>query len=129
MEKTIVMPPELEDTSLRGYSHGVKVDNLYFLAGQCGVDGTPDPSQSVIEQQTRRIFDRMSIILGEVGGTLDNLVTMTVFITDVRHGAEFVKLRAEILQKDFPGSALITISNLMPPNGVIEIQAIAVLDG
>jgi enamine deaminase RidA (YjgF/YER057c/UK114 family) len=128
MEKTIVMPPELEDTSPRGYSHGVKVGDLYFMAGQCGVDGTPEPGQSELEHQTRRIFERLAIILDKVGGTLDDIVTMTVFLTDVRYGAEFVKLRAEILEKDFPASALVTVSNLMPPTGVIEIQAIAVLD-
>ncbi|WP_197375276.1 RidA family protein [Mycolicibacterium baixiangningiae] len=122
------MSKALIDTSPRGFSHGVKSGNLFFMAGQTGADTDQPPDVSVIEHQTRRVFERMAIVLAEVGATLDNLVTMTVFITDVRYGEEFVKVRAKILGKDFPASALITVSSLTPPRGVIEIQAIAVLD-
>lgn len=128
MTKTTVMSSALADTSARGFSHGVRTGNLFFLAGQCGADTEPSPGQSVIEHQTRRVFERMAIVLAEAGGTLDDLVTMTVFITDVRYGEEFVALRAAILGKEFPASALITVSSLTPPNGVIEIQGIAILE-
>lgn len=126
--KTFVMSSALADTSARGFSHGVRVGNMFFLAGQTGADTEQPPDQSVIEHQTRRVFERMATVLAEVGGTLADLVTMTVFITDVRYGEEFVALRAKILEKDFPASALITVTSLTPPSGVIEIQAIAVLE-
>jgi enamine deaminase RidA (YjgF/YER057c/UK114 family) len=51
-----------------------------------------------------------------------------VFITDIRYGDEFVRLRAEILGRDFPASALIGVSHLANPEALLEIQAIAVLD-
>ena len=70
----------------------------------------------------------MQTILEAAGGSLDNLVTMTVFITDMRFGDEFVRLRGEILQRDFPASALIGVSQLANPDALIEIQAIAALD-
>ena len=70
----------------------------------------------------------MQGILAAAGGTLDNLVTMTVFITDIRYGDEFVRLRGEILRRDFPASALIGVSQLANPEALVEIQAIAVLD-
>ena len=53
---------------------------------------------------------------------------MTVFVTDIRFGDEFVRLRGEILKRDFPASALIGISQLANPEVLIEIQAIAVLE-
>ncbi|HTE86627.1 MAG TPA: RidA family protein [Dehalococcoidia bacterium] len=80
------------------------------------------------ELQTRRVFERMRTILEAAGGSLDNLVTMTVFVTDIRHGDEFVRLRGEILKRDFPASALIGVSHLANPDALIEIQAIATLD-
>jgi len=55
-------------------------------------------------------------------------VTMTVFIVDMRHGDEFVRLRGEILGRDFPASALIGVSHLALSDALLEIQAIAVLD-
>jgi len=55
-------------------------------------------------------------------------VTMTVFITDIRYGDEFVRLRGEILKHDFPASALISVSHLASPDALLEIQAIAAFD-
>ena len=126
MEKTIIMPPTLADSTPRGYSHGVRVGSLLFLAGQTGTDRGAGPRD--LEAQTRRAFEKMQTILEAAGGGLANLVTMTVFIRDIRHGDEFVRLRAEILGRDFPASALIGVTHLAPPDALLEIQAIAVLD-
>ena len=128
MEKTIVRPPTLPDPTHRAYSHGVRVGNMLFLGGQTGHDAQAQAGQSRIEAQTRRAFARMQTILEAAGGTLDNLCTMTVFITDMRYGDEFVRLRGEILQRDFPASALIGVSHLASPDALVEIQAIAMLD-
>ena len=129
LEKTIVKPAGLPDPGpTRAYSHGVRTGNTLYLAGQTGTDAEAQAGQSRFEAQTRRAFERMRLILEAAGGMLDNLVTMTVFITDIRYGDEFVRLRGEILQRDFPASALIGVSQLANPEALVEIQAIAVLD-
>jgi 2-iminobutanoate/2-iminopropanoate deaminase len=128
MDKTIVRAPGLWDPSSRAYSHGVRVGNLLFLAGQTGIDSSRKAAPGDFATQTRQAFANIEQVLRAAGGTLDNLVTMTVFITDMRHGDEFVRLRGEILKKDFPASALIGVSHLAPPNALLEIQAVAVLD-
>jgi enamine deaminase RidA (YjgF/YER057c/UK114 family) len=129
MPKQIIRPPGLPDPSAtRAYSHGVRAGNLLCLAGQTGTDAVPQPGVSRFELQTRRAFARMQSILEAAGGSLDNLVTMTVFITDIRYGDEFVRLRGEILQRDYPASALIGVSQLANPEALVEIQALAVLD-
>jgi enamine deaminase RidA (YjgF/YER057c/UK114 family) len=129
MAKQIVRPPGLPDpTTTRAYSHGVRVANLLFLAGQTGHDAQPQTPMGRFEAQTRRTFERMEVILRDAGATLDHLVTMTVFVTDIRFGDEFVRLRGEILKRDFPASALIGVSSLANPEALIEIQAIAALE-
>lgn len=129
MPKQIVRPAGLPDPSAtRAYSHGVRAGGLLFLAGQTGTDTLPQSGQGRFEAQTRRAFARMQTILEAAGGSLDNLVTMTVFVTDIRYGDEFVRLRGEILQRDFPASALIGVSHLASPDALVEIQAIAALD-
>jgi enamine deaminase RidA (YjgF/YER057c/UK114 family) len=55
------------------------------------------------------------------------MVTMTVFIRDVRHGDRFVELRREILIKDFPASALVTVAGFARPDIQIEIMPVAVI--
>ena len=128
MPKTIVKPPGLWDPTPRAYSHGVRVGNLLFLAGQTGGDSSRRAAPGNFEAQTRQAFKNMQAVLEAAGGSLDNLVTMTVFITDMRFGDEFVRLRGEIHGRDFPASALIGVSHLAPPNALLEIQAIAALD-
>jgi 2-iminobutanoate/2-iminopropanoate deaminase len=129
MPKQIIRPAGLPDPSAsRAYSHGVRSGNLLFLAGQTGTDATPQPGSGRFELQTRRVFERMRLILEAAGGSLDDLVTMTVFITDIRYGDEFVRLRGEILRHDFPASALIGVSHLANPDALLEIQAMAALD-
>jgi enamine deaminase RidA (YjgF/YER057c/UK114 family) len=109
----------------RSYSHAVRAGSLLFLAGQTGTDVEAQAGAGRFESQTRRVFARMQTILEACGGSLDNLVTMTVFITDIRYGDEFVRLRGEILRKDFPASALIGVSQLANPDALLEIQAVA----
>jgi enamine deaminase RidA (YjgF/YER057c/UK114 family) len=129
MPKQILKPAGLPDPGPnRAYSHGVRAGNVLYLAGQTGSDAQPAGGQGRFEAQARRCFERMRLILEAAGGTLDSLMTMTVFVTDIRYGDEFVRLRGEILQRDFPASALIGVSQLANPEALIEIQAIAVLD-
>src|SRR5690348_7859758 len=81
MPKQIVQPAELPSPgATRSYSHGVRSGNLVFLAGQTGTDVPAKPGAGRFEAQVRRAFDRMEMILLAAGGSLDNLVTMTVFI-------------------------------------------------
>ena len=80
------------------------------------------------EAQTRRVFALMDQTLRRVGGTLADLVTMTVFIKEPRHGDHFVQIRKELFPDGkFPASALITVSNFARPGMEVEIQGIAVI--
>lgn len=101
-----------------------------WLAGQTtttDLDGKPIPHD--FEAQARTCFALIGRTLERVGGKLSDLVTMTVFINDPRHGDQFVKLRQELFSDGkFPCSALLTISNFAHPGIMIEIQAVAVVD-
>ncbi len=62
------------------------------------------------------------------GGSLDNVVTMTVFIKEPRYGDKFVEMRRDFFKNgNYPGSALITVTNFARPGIEIEIQAVAVI--
>jgi len=100
-----------------------------WLAGQTtlvDLDGKDIAGQ--FEAQARTIFALIDRTLQRAGGSLANLVTMTVFINDVRHGDRFVQIRKEIFADGrFPASALLTISGFARPGMLIEIQGVAVL--
>ena len=100
-----------------------------YLAGQTTL--TDESGANIagnFEAQARTIFKLMDKTLQRAGGSLKNLVTMTVFITDVRYGDRFVEIRKEMFPDgNFPGSALITVTGLARPGMLIEIQGIGVI--
>ena len=112
----------------RSYSRAVKVKGgtTVFLAGVGGATG-PDGALD-FAGQTRNAFERLRANLADAGGTLADVTTMTVFITDARYGDEFTQVRKEFFDGGYPCSALITVAGLARPEMLVEVQAIAVLD-
>ena len=100
-----------------------------WLAGQTtltDLDGKDISGK--FEEQTRTIFALLQRTLERAGGSLANMVTMTVFINDARNGDRFVQLRREYFPDGrFPCSALLTISSFARPGCMIEIQGVAVI--
>ena len=116
----------------RAYSPAVKITGgtAIYLAGHTGYqDEKGDPYPGNFDGQVRLAFERMRKTLETAGGKLDDIVTMTVFITDMANGTRFTQLRKEFFQEGrYPASALIGIKELARPEMMIEIQAIAVVD-
>lgn len=127
--KHVVPVDGLEDSSVYGYSQCVRVGPFVYVAGQCGLGLDHEVVSDDFETQARAALDRISIALEAVGGTMDDIVTMTVFITDTSLGRIFTSLRRRYFSGDYPASALIGVSQLMVPGAQIEIQATAVLSG
>lgn len=116
----------------RAYSPAVKAKGgtTIYLAGQGGFQdeaGRTYPGD--FDAQVRVCFERIKNAVERAGGSVDDIVTMTVFITDMAHGTRFTQLRKEFFKAGrYPASALIGIKELARPEMMIEIQAIAVVD-
>jgi len=78
------------------------------------------------EAQVHATFRQIERNLAMAGGKLSDIVTMTVFIKDVRNGDKLTELRKQYFPNGFPGSALITVSGFARPEMMVEIQAVAV---
>ena len=116
----------------RAYSPAVKISGgtAIYLAGHTGYqDEKGETYPGNFDGQARVAFERLRKTLENAGGKLDDIVTMTVFITDMANGTRFTQLRKEFFQEGrYPASALIGIKELARPEMMIEIQAIAVVD-
>jgi enamine deaminase RidA (YjgF/YER057c/UK114 family) len=117
----------------RAYSPAVKVagGTTIYMAGQTGYqDDRGEVYPGDFDSQVRVAFERMRKTLEAAGGQLEDIVTMTVFITDMSNGTRFTQLRRQFFPEDrYPASALIGIKELARPEMLVEIQAIAVVDG
>jgi enamine deaminase RidA (YjgF/YER057c/UK114 family) len=95
-----------------------------WLAGE---QGAPTAN---FDAQVKEIFAKLDKTIKANGGSgLDDMVTMTVFITDVRLGDHFVDMRKSFFKGCYPASALITVAGLAQPGLLIEIQGTAVIGG
>ncbi|MGD0848789.1 RidA family protein [Bradyrhizobium sp.] len=116
----------------RAYSEAVITEGgkTVWLAGQTAtVDDEGKSLASDFDGQARQLFKNLDRTLQKAGGKLSDMVQMTVFITDVRNGTQLTQIRREVFGDNFPGSALITITALAPPDAKIEIQGYAVIGG
>lgn len=101
-----------------------------YLAGFGGAEDEEGRSLAGnFDGQVRASFNNIKRTLEKAGATLDDIVTMTIFITDMQYGSRFVEIRKEFFSSDrYPGSAMIGIKELARHEMLIEIQAIAVAD-
>jgi 2-iminobutanoate/2-iminopropanoate deaminase len=115
----------------RAYSPAVATQGgrIIWLAGhEAASDSGGKLAADDFEGQVRASFAAMDRTLKREGGSLQNLVSMTVFIRDARYGDQFVKLRREMFPDGkFPASALISVAGLAQPGMLVEIQGVAVI--
>jgi len=112
------------------YSQGIRVtgaQSILFLSGQVAYD----PQGGVLHRgdfkgQAREAFRALKSLVHSAGGTMDSIVKLNTYVTDMRYRADLVPVRQEFFAKS-PASTLVEVSALAHPDWLIEIEAIAVL--
>ena len=105
------------------YSGAVQVGNRLFLSGDIGTDSNnkvPDTA----EGEAKLLMDRIQKRLTDAGYTMDDLVTVTVYCSDVKHYDAFNKVYRTYFKKEFPARAFIGVGTLLF-NARFEMQGIA----
>ena len=104
--------------------------NHIYVAGQLPFDKDGNLlGKGDIKAQTRRIFEQIKMIVEAGGGKMDDVVKVTVFVTDIRYREPYGEVRSEFFGPSPPASTLVQIGNLAIPDARIEIEAVAALDG
>jgi len=115
----------------RAFSPGVITEGgkIVWVAGQTATrDFEGKDIANNFEAQVKQVFGQVDQVLKDAGGSLANVVQMTVFIKESRYGDRFVEMRKDYFKNgNYPGSALITVTNFARPGIEIEIQATGVI--
>ncbi len=113
----------------RGYTQVVKVGNTVYIAGQVGVAqdgsvlGKGDP-----EAQVRQVWRNLEAAVKSAGGTLQNIVKTTTYVTSIEYAGAVRKVRDELWRSSNPPtSTLLVVAGLASPDYMVEIEAIAVV--
>ncbi len=111
------------------YSQAIRAGDTVYVSGQIPLD--PE-SGEVIEGDfaalTERVFDNLAAVIEAAGGTMDDIVKLNIFLTDLSHFATVNELMAERFSEPYPARAAMQVAAL--PRGVpVEMDAVMVLQG
>ena len=108
------------------YSQAVRAGNTVYLSGQIGLD--PQTMQMVdgIDAQIKRVFDNLKAVAEAAGGTLNDVVRFTVYLTDLKHFAKVNEAMAAYLTEPYPARAALGVASL-PRDALVEVDAVMVL--
>jgi 2-iminobutanoate/2-iminopropanoate deaminase len=113
------------------YQQAIKVtgaQTVLFIAGQVAYDKDGSVMhRGDFKAQAREVFRAIKALVETQGGTLDSVVKLNTYLTDIRYRADLVPVREEFFGKKGPASTLVQVGALAHPDWMIEVEAIAVL--
>jgi len=129
MEKRQVHPWEWQHPF--GYSQAWRVDGpatIVYMAGHVPI--APDGralADADFDTQARQVFGNLQGVLEEAGASFEDVVKVTVFLTDISHLQDYRRIKAELVTGRQPASTALEVSTLAVPGLMIEVEATAVL--
>ena len=107
------------------YSQAIETRGLVFLSGQSPLDpATMEVVGGDFEARARRVFENLAAVAAAAGGSLDDVVKLTVFLTDLDNFATVNSVMEDFFQQPFPARAAVGVASL--PKGV-DVEADAIL--
>ncbi|MDD5616438.1 MAG: RidA family protein [Candidatus Methanoperedens sp.] len=107
------------------YSQAIKINKMVFLSGQIAID--PKTQQFIngdIEVQVKRVLDNLKSVLEASGGSLENVVKTTIYLTDINDFSKVNEIYASYFSSGKPARSTVCVAAL-PKNAKVEIDAIA----
>lgn len=130
MTREIIHPSSVHSTAGVGYSHVARAGDTVYIAGQIALDPSGNlVGKGDIEAQTHQVYANLQAILEELGGSLEDIVKLTTYLTDRGHLDAFRRVRNRFFTDAFPPNTLLFVSGLAHPDYLVEIEAVAYLPG
>jgi 2-iminobutanoate/2-iminopropanoate deaminase len=128
MAREIIQPVSVHSTAGVGYSHVAKAGDTVYIAGQIALNaGGNLVGKGDVEAQTHQVYANLQAILEELGGSLEDIVKLTTYLTDRSHLEAFRRVRNRFFRDPFPPNTLLFVSGLAHPDYLVEIEAVAFL--
>ena len=109
------------------YSQAVRVGDTVYLSGQIPLDPqTMDMVEGNMEVQISRVFDNLAAVAAAAGGSLNNVVKLNIFLTDLTHFPLVNEVMARYFTEPYPARAAIGVASL-PKGAGVEMDAIIAL--
>jgi reactive intermediate/imine deaminase len=123
MEKIIISTDQAPQ-AIGTYSQAVQIGTTVYCSGQIPL--VPETMEMIgddIELQITRVFDNLSAVAQAAGGTLENVVKINIFLTDLVYFAKVNEIMAEYFSAPYPARAAIGVASL-PKDALVEMDAV-----
>lgn len=113
------------------FSAGVEAPagRTVYVSGQVSMDAEGNVvGEGDIKRQTETVLEHVKTVLETAGGGMDNIVKVTVFITDMGLYDGIHEVRRRYFEEPYPASSMVEVSALIDPRLLIEIEAVAVIE-
>lgn len=118
---------EFAPAAIGPYSQAIRAGNIVFLSGQTPLDpATGVLVEGDISVQARRAFDNIKAVCEAAGGTMDDIVRVGLYLTDLGQFAAVNAVMAEYFQMPYPARSTIEVPAL-PKGADFEVDAVLVL--
>jgi len=109
------------------YSQAIRAGNTVYLSGQIPLNpATMELVKGDIRAQARQVFDNLAAVAQATGGSLENAVRLTIYLTDLAHFPVVNEIMAEYCKEPYPARVTIGVSQL-PRGAAVEVDGILVL--
>lgn len=109
------------------YSHAAAASGLLYLSGQTPIDpATGALVEGDVGTQTERVFANLAAVLDAAGGSLDDVVKVNVYLTDMADFAAMNDVYARTFSAPYPARTTVAVAGL-PLGARVEIEAVAAL--
>lgn len=118
---------EVREPAERMWSNCLRVGDLITVSGLTsrGNDGTSIDGRNEYEQ-SKIIFEKIKNLVEAAGGEIDDVIKMTIFVTNMANNQEVWKARAEVFSGNYPACTLVEVSALATSEILVEIEAWAI---
>ncbi len=126
MPKTIIAT-ENAPAAIGTYSQAVRTGQTVYISGQIGLDPATGTLVAGSEAQIHRVFANLKAVAEAAGGSLSDVVKLTVYMTDLSYFAKVNEVMGHYVPQPFPARAAVGVAAL-PRGAVVEADAILVLE-
>ena len=121
-----IIHTDLAPKAIGPYSQAVKAGNLLFTSGQLPINPATGEVSGDIASQTRQVLENLKAVVEAEGGSLDDIVKATVFITDLSGFAAMNEVYAKYFTFKPPARSTVEVSGLAK-KALVEIEVVAAL--
>jgi reactive intermediate/imine deaminase len=123
--KIVIQTPDAP-AAIGTYSQAVRVDNTVYLSGQIGLDPNTMTLVAGIEAQIHRVFQNLRAVADAAGSSLDDVVKLNIYLTDLAHFAKVNEIMATYFHQPYPARAAVGVASL-PRGALVEADGVLFL--